>query len=115
MKGKRTISVRRLLKLVRYKPKFVGNDFDGCVVVQFRDWKGFSASIEFGTVELSSGAQDFYFEVLDLRGYREMDFIPLDSNMRKRVVHADLTERSMEHLADFVNSSLSLMYSGKIQ
>lgn len=110
------ISVSEFLSSIKYKPKFIGKDLDGCVLVQFREFKNFSPSLEFGTVicDKKTNGQDLYFEILDLRGYREGDIIPLDSNMRKFVIHGIATKENIHGFSEHINKSLHELYSGRV-
>lgn len=87
------MSIEKFAKLVGYKPKHISKGIPGdpfpVRVIFFRSWKGFSASIELGTkLDEKKGGCYFYFEVLDLNGYEDGDFIPLSSSRRHDVILA---------------------------
>ena len=117
-------SVHRFLKLLRHRPKWVGNEFDGIVLVQFRERSMFSPSLEFYTIPRKDGSRRLYFEILDLRGYEECELIPLDSELRKEVLHVFLTDdrrllakpgyMSPKDAAGRIDSSLRLLHSGRL-
>ena len=133
-KKPRPISIKKFLLSVAYKPKWVGDDMCNWRLVQFRDYKGFSPSLEFGTCLRQNGTQSVYFEILDLNGYKDSDFIPLDSKRRKCVLNVGMTKdkrifeyaRSLgpeyesvfmtpEDVVKHINESLGKLYSGKIK
>lgn len=130
---KLVITTDEFIKHLKYKPKWVTNDFDGMQIIQFRDYLGFSASVEFSTKLNGNGTQSIYFDILDLRNYTDGDFIPIDSNMRKCVLNVGMTRdknvfeyaktlgkeydnvwRTPEDCVKFINDSLKLLYSKKL-
>ena len=108
------IRLNTFLRKLRYKPKWIGNDFDGVRIVQFRDFKGFSPSIEYGTMELDECKQSFYFEILDLRNYEDGEIILPDSMRRRNVIYSYLNRKTIDHLAELVNIGLGKLYGGKL-
>ena len=127
------ISIDEFIKQLKYKPKWVTNDFCGMRIVQFRNYLGFSPSIEFSTKLNENGTQSIYFDILDLRNYMDGDFIPIYSNIRKCVLSVGMTRdkkifeyaktlgeeydnvwRTPEDCARFINDSLKLLYSKKL-
>lgn len=128
------ISTKKFLSLVAYKPKWVGDDLCNWRLIQFREYKGFSPSLEFGTSLHENETQSVYFEILDLNGYKDSDFIPLDSKRRKCVLNVGMTKNKRifeyakslgpeyenvfmtpENAARHINESLKMLYSGKIK
>lgn len=127
------ITIDEFIKQLNYKPKWITNDLAGMQIIQFRDYLGFSASVEFSTELNSNGTQSIYFDILDLRNYNDGDFIPIDSDMRKCILKAGMTRdknvfkyaetlgkeydnvwRTPEDCAKFINDSLKLLYSKKL-
>lgn len=127
------ISIDEFIKQLKYKPKWVTNDFCGMQIVQFRDYLGFSPNIEFSTKLNENRTQSIYFDILDLRNYTDGDFIPIDSNMRKCVLSVGMTRdkeifeyaktlgneysgvfRTPEECIQHINESLKLLYSKKL-
>jgi hypothetical protein len=127
------ITIDEFIKQLNYKPKWITNDLAGMQIIQFRDYLGFSASVEFSTELNSNGTQSIYFDILDLRNYNDGDFIPIDSDMRKCILKAgmsldknvfeyaktlgkeyDNVWRTPEDCAKFINDSLKLLYSKKL-
>lgn len=109
------MKIERFIELLDYKPKYVTDPckFDDDVrMIEFRSWKNFSASIEFGTsFRKKENGYYFYFEVLDMNGYKEMDFISLDSNRRHDVIFCwPKTDDDYKKLAKLVNDSLRKMH-----
>ena len=111
------ISVKGFLSRINYKPKFIGKDFDGCVFVQFRDYGNFSPSLEFGTILCGDETcgQDVYFEILDLRGYRFGQFIPINSDFRKCIIHGLMNRNNVNVFSTHINDSLHELYSGSLK
>lgn len=105
------VSIKTFLSRINYTPKFISRDLDGCIMVQFRDFVNYAASLEFGTVDIGDGFQDVYFEIIDLRGYRAGNIIPLDSPSRKRVIHIKMNTENMDFAASWINDSLNMLYS----
>lgn len=104
----------KFAKLVGYKPKFITkalkDDPNPVRLICFRDFNKHSATVEFGCVLEEKGFY-FYFEILDLTAYKEMDFIPLDSNMRHDVILSwPKTDDDYIMLAKKVKASLKKMY-----
>lgn len=127
------ISIDEFINQLNYKPKWVTDDFYGMRIIQFRNYLGFSPSIEFSTKLNENGTQSIYFDILDLRNYVDGDFIPLDSNMRKCVLSVGMTRdkeifeyaktlgddysgvfRTPEDCIQHINESLRLVYSKKL-
>jgi hypothetical protein len=127
------ISIDEFIKQLKYKPKWVTNDFCGMQIVQFRNYLGFSPNIEFSTKLNENRTQSIYFDILDLRNYTDGDFIPIDSNMRKCVLSVGMTRdkeifeyaktlgneysgvfRTPEECIQHINESLKLLYSKKL-
>jgi hypothetical protein len=127
------ISIDEFIKQLKYKPKWVTNDFCGMQIVQFRNYLGFSPNIEFSTKLNENETQSIYFDILDLRNYTDGDFIPIDSNMRKCVLNVGMTRdkeifeyaktlgneysgvfRTPEECIQHINESLKLLYSKKL-
>jgi hypothetical protein len=127
------ISIDEFIKQLKYKPKWVTNDFCGMQIVQFRNYLGFSPNIEFSTKLNENRTQSIYFDILDLRNYTDGDFIPIDSNMRKCVLSVGMTRdkeifeyaktlgneysgvfRTPEECIQHINESLRLVYSKKL-
>lgn len=105
----------KFVDLVGYKPRCItaGLEEDPVRLIFFRDWKNFSATVEFGTeINKKMKGYYFYFEILDLNGYREADFIPLNSARRHNVI-LKWPKKDEEYiqLADMVRNSLKKMYS----
>lgn len=102
-------------KLLSYKPKYITNPckFDDDIqFIEFRQHKNFSASIEFGRAfRKKENGYYFYFEILDLNGYKDGDFISLDSNRRHNVILSwPNCNDDYKKLADYVNKSLKMMH-----
>lgn len=127
------ISIDEFIKQLKYKPKWVTNNFCGMQIVQFRNYLGFSPNIEFSTKLNENRTQSIYFDILDLRNYTDGDFIPIDSNMRKCVLSVGMTRdkeifeyaktlgneysgvfRTPEECIQHINESLKLLYSKKL-
>jgi hypothetical protein len=127
------ISIDEFIKQLKYKPKYITNDFCGMQIVQFRNYLGFSPNIEFSTKLNENRTQSIYFDILDLRNYTDGDFIPIDSNMRKCVLSVGMTRdkeifeyaktlgneysgvfRTPEECIQHINESLKLLYSKKL-
>lgn len=108
------MTIEKFIELLKYKPKYVTDQckFDDVRMIEFRSWKNFSASIEFGTsFRDEHNGYYFYFEVLDMNGYKEMDFIPLDSSRRHGVIFCwPNTDDDYKKLADCINESLRKMH-----
>ena len=110
-----------VLKRLKYKPKWVTDpDFDHVVVISFRDIGRVSASIEFGQElrckdQNGKKAQDFYFERVDWNGYIDGDFLPLDSDRRKDVMHMALTWDNIDQIMAAVNTFLKKHYSRRVK
>lgn len=113
------VTPERFAELVGYKPKYISRGIDGdpnpVKLICFRDWNGFSATVEFGCkINREKRGFYFYFEIIDLDGYKEMDFIPLDSSRRHDVILAwPKTCSDYEKLASKVNESLKSLYARK--
>lgn len=111
------VRLATLMKRLKYKPKWVGNDLDGCRFVQFREFRGFSPSLEFGT-QLHGGRQYIYFEIIDTNKYRGLEgsIIPINSPLRLRVLHPKegLTKENVDAVANHINNALGMMYRGKL-
>lgn len=103
------------IKLLKYKPKYVTDPCkwdDDIRIIEFRNHKRWAASIEFGTKyrKKEKGCY-FYFEVLDLSGYKDGDVIPISSNMRHDVVFCwPSTDEHYKKLATHVNEALKKMH-----
>lgn len=127
------ITIDEFIKQLKYKPKWITDDIAGMQIIQFRDYLGFSASVEFSTELNSNGTQSIYFDILDLRKYNDGDFISIDSDIRKCILKAGMTRdrevfeyaktlgkeydnvwRTPEDCAKFINDSLKLLYSKKL-
>ena len=107
----------KFAELVGYKPKQItkGLKEDSVRLICFRDFKKHSATVEFGCeFNKKKNGFYFYFEILDLTTYREMDFIPLDSDMRHDVILSwPKNDDEYVELAKRVNMSLRKMYVKK--
>lgn len=109
----------KFAKLVGYKPKHISKGIPGDLfsvrVIFFRSWKGFSASIELGTkLDEKKGGCYFYFEVLDLNGYEDGDFIPLNSSRRHNAILAwPKDDEDYIKLAEKVRTILAKMHKKK--
>ena len=131
-KKKSPISIKKFLSMMKHKPKWVGNDLGGMILVQFRNFDDFSPSMEFNVNFSENGVQEIYFEILDLYGYKEWDFIPLNSDKRKCVLHVGMTDDNRifdyakeigyddvfftpEEVAKKMDESLTMLYSGKLR
>jgi hypothetical protein len=106
----------KFVKLVGYKPKFITKTLKGdpnpVRLICFRDFNKHSATVEFGC-ELNEKMKGFYFyfEVLNLTAYKEMDFIPLDSAMRHDVILSwPKCDEDYKKLASKVKEALKHMY-----
>ena len=113
-----TMTPEKFAKLVGYKPKYItkGLKEDPVRLICFRDFKQHSATVEFGC-EFNEKMKGFYFyfEVLDLTAYKEMDFIPLDSSRRHDVMLAwPSKDEDYIKLASKVREALKRMYAKKI-
>lgn len=127
------ITIDEFIKQLKYKPKWITDDFGGMQAIQFREYLGFSPCIEFSTKLNENGTQSIYFDILDLNNYNDGDFIPIDSNIRKCVLSVGMTWdkeifeyaktlgeeydnvwRTPEDCAKFINDSLKLLYSKKL-
>lgn len=109
------MKIEKFIELLDYKPKYVTDPCkfdDDVIMIEFRSWKNFSATIEFGTsFRKKENGYYFYFEVLDMNGYEEMDFIHLDSNRRHDVIFCwPKTDDDYKKLAKLVNDSLRKMH-----
>ena len=107
----------KFAELVGYKSKYIttGLKEDPVRLICFRDFKQYSATVEFGC-ELNKKMKGFYFyfEVLDLTSYKEMDFIPLDSSMRYDVILSwPKCDEDYIKLASKVREALKRMYARK--
>lgn len=100
------VSVEEFLSEVRYRPKSVTDELGGHVFVQFRERDCMSPYIEFGTTDVGDGSQDFYFEVLDMKDYREGSLISLKSPKRLFKTHVSLNEGNLKDVAKSVNDAL---------
>jgi len=109
----------KFAELVGYKPKYISRGIDGdpnpVKLICFRDWNGFSATVEFGCkINREKRGFYFYFEIIDLNDYKEMDFIPLDSSRRHNVILSwPKTYTDYEKLALEVRESLKSLYARK--
>ena len=105
--------------LVGYKPKCITSSLKGdpnpVRLICFRDFNKHSATVEFGCkLNREKHGYYFYFEVLDLTAYKEMDFIPLDSEMRHDVILAwPKYDKDYIKLASKVREALKKMYAKK--
>ena len=111
------MSPAKFAELVGYKPKCitVGLKEDPVRLICFRDFKQHSAIVEFGC-ELNKKMKGFYFyfEILDLTAYKEMDFIPLDSSRRHDVILSwPKCDEDYAKLAVKVREALKRMYAKK--
>ena len=109
------MKIEKFIELLDYKPKYVTDPckLDNDVrMIEFRSWKNFSATIEFGTsFRKKENGYYFYFEVLDMNGYKEMDFIPLDSSRRHDVIFCwPKTDDDYKKLAKLINDSLRKLH-----
>ena len=108
----------KFAELVGYKPKYIttGLKEDPVRLICFTDFKKHSATIEFGCeINKKMNGFYFYFEVLDLTSYKEMDFIPLDSSMRHDVILSwPRYDEDYIKLASKVREALKRMYAKKI-
>ena len=107
----------KFAELVGYKPKWItkGLKEDQVRLICFRDFKRHSATVEFGC-ELNKKMKGFYFyfEILDLTAYKEMEFIPLDSSRRHDVILAwPKCDDDYIKLAAKIRESLKRMYAKK--
>jgi len=102
-------SVKKFLKLIKFKPKYkVKEPYDcyGLSICQFKNHKKHSAHIEFGI----DGR--LYYEIIDETNYKDGELIPLDSELRKDVIaYEKITNDNMQQLADKINESLTRLYS----
>ena len=87
------ITIDEFIKQLKYKPKWITDDIAGMQIIQFRDYLGFSASVEFSTELNSNGTQSIYFDILDLRKYNDGDFISIDSDIRKCILKQEQTRQ----------------------
>lgn len=111
------MTAEKFADLVGYKPKHIttGLKEDPVRLICFRDFRKHSATVEFGC-ELNKKMRGFYFyfEVLDLTSYKEMDFIPLDSSMRHDVILSwPKCDEDYAKLAVKVREALKKMYAKK--
>lgn len=107
----------KFAELVSYKPKWItkGLKEDQVRLICFRDFKQHSATVEFGC-ELNKKMNGFYFyfEILDLTAYKEMEFIPLDSSRRHDVILAwPKCDEDYIKLATKIREALKRMYAKK--
>lgn len=105
----------KFAELVGYKPKWItkGLKEDQVRLICFRDFKQHSATVEF-ECEPNKKMKGFYFyfEILDLTGYKEMEFIPLDSSRRHDVILAwPKCDADYAKLAVKVQETLKKMYA----
>ena len=113
------MTAEKFADLVGYKPKYITEGLKGdpnpVRLICFRDFNKHSATVEFGCkLNQEKHGYYFYFEVLDLTAYKEMDFIPLDSEMRHDVILAwPKTCSDYEKLALKVRESLKGLYARK--
>jgi len=99
------IALQSFLELIEYTPKSIGEAVDGVVEVKFRDWKGYSAKIDFGTVEDERGRQTFRFEVLT----PGREGVP-DSRRKDADLRCNIFDKIASQIAGRVNDALSQMY-----
>ena len=115
------MTAEKFADLVGYKPKYITKGLKGdpnpVRLICFRDFNKHSATVEFGCkLSQEKHGYYFYFEVLDLTAYKEMDFIPLDSEMRHDVILAwPKHDKDYLLLAKRVRDALKKMYSKKIK
>ena len=113
------MSPEKFAKLVGYKPKYISKGIAGdpnpVKLICFRDWNGFSATVEFGCkFNREERGFYFYFEIIDLNDYKEMDFIPLDSSRRHDVILAwPKDDDDYIELAEKVKIALTKMHKKK--
>lgn len=100
------VSVEEFLSEVRYSPKSITDELGGHVFVQFRERDGMSPYIEFGTTDVGDGSQDFYFEVLDMKDYREGSLISVRSPRRLFKTHVAMNDGNIKDVAKRVNDAL---------
>lgn len=132
IKEKIPISIEKFVSILKHKPKWVGNEMGGMIIVQFRDFDEFSPSLEFNVKLEDNGVQGIYFEILDLHGYKDGDFIQIKSKRRKCVMRVGMTYDKKvfdyareigykdvfftpEDVARRIDESLTLLYSGKLR
>ena len=99
------IALQSFLELIEYTPKSIGEAVDGVVEVKFRDWKGYSAKIDFGAVEDEKGRQTFRFEVLA----PGREGVP-DSRRKVAALYGKIFDKTASRIAGKVNESLARMY-----
>lgn len=80
------MSPEHFAELVGYKPKFITEKLDESDSFRNICWRkagNREATAEFGLeFDPERNGTYFYFEILDLNGYADGDFIPLDSGRR---------------------------------
>ena len=110
------MTAEKFADLVGYKPKHITKGLKGdpnpVRLICFRDFNKHSATAEFGCkLNQEKHGYYFYFEVLDMNGYKEMDFIPLDSSRRHDVIFCwPKTDDDYMKLAKHVNDALRKMH-----
>ena len=113
------MTAEKFADLVGYKPKYITKGLKGDLnpvrLICFRDFNKHSATAEFGCkLNQEKYGYYFYFEVLDFTAYKEMDFIPLYSEMRHDVILAwPKCDDDYIKLAAKTREALKRMYAKK--
>lgn len=112
------MSPERFAELVGYKPKCITEKLDESDCFRNICWRkagNREATAEFGLeFDPGRGGTYFYFEILDLNGYADGDFIPLDSNRRLvQILEWVKSDERYAELAAIVKGHLKKMYSRK--
>ena len=122
---KTNVDISDFLKLIKYKPKYVGSNHLGMRYVEFRGRGNKKAHLEFEEGEDGDSATPpwtkqngngfyLYFEIIDLSSYRYGELIPIDSGMRSSVVWTYCKSLSdYRHAAEMINSALKSLYRRK--
>lgn len=111
----KVIPIESFLKLIRYKPKYVGKELvDQVKFIEFPRRFCYSATMEYGT-EISAGkdgkvGQTFYWEVIDFSNYDTSKGEIITDVRRHDVIWDRLTRENMKELAEKVNRSLKNIY-----
>lgn len=113
----KNVKLQDFLLLIKEKPKYVidNEDENDWSMIQFRDRRKtpwMSASIEFPA---SSGKNPrLYFEVIDFSDYKDGDFIPINSKMRKGVIYMPLNTATKDVIAEKINLTVKKMRDGSL-
>ncbi len=109
------MNLNTFLTYLKYKPVWVSKPSDiddGVQNIEFRRLKNHTASIEFGrNFNEDKNGYYFYYEIIDWNNYKEMEFIPIDSDRRNDVIYCwPNSEDEYKKLAEKINISLKNHY-----